>query len=364
MRRAPCPLSSMPVRSNEKMSCIAMESFVHAGDFGNGNDLACAVRKAGDLDDRVNGGRNLMADRALGNIQVRHRNHIFDTSHGVARRVGVDRGQRSFVARVHGLQHVEGFFATHLANHDAVGTHTQTVDDQLPLANRALAFDVGRTRFQTDDVFLLELQFGRVFDGDDALGVRNVSGQHVQQSRFSGAGSAGDENVEPALDHGRKQFQHRLGQGLVLDHLARSDGLASETANGETGTIERERRNDGVDTRSVSEAGIHHRRRFVHATAHPRDDALDDLHQVDVVFEGQCRQFELAGFFDVDPVVAVDQDVGDVGILEQLLERPKSEDLVENFARKSFAFGKAERHDFAVDGAANDDQHFVASGVT
>ena len=86
-------------------------------------------------------------------------------------RVGVHRGQRSLVAGVHGLQHVEGFLAAHLAHDDAVGAHTQAVDHQLPLAHRALAFDVGRPGFQAHHVLLLHLQFGRVFNGDDALGI-------------------------------------------------------------------------------------------------------------------------------------------------------------------------------------------------
>ena len=52
---------------------------------------------------------------------------------------------------------------------------------------------LGGARFQADDVFLLELQFGRVFDGDDALGVGNVSREHIEQSCFAGAGSAGNQ---------------------------------------------------------------------------------------------------------------------------------------------------------------------------
>ncbi len=67
------------------------------------------------------------------------------------------------------------------------------------LADRTLAFDIGRAGFQADDVFLLELQFGGVFDGDDAFGVRNVSGEHIQQRGFAGAGSAGDQNDSGGL---------------------------------------------------------------------------------------------------------------------------------------------------------------------
>ena len=61
------------------------------------------------------------------------------------------------MARVHGLQHVHSLFAADLAEHDAVGAHTQCVDDQLALADGALAFNVGRTAFQPRDVLLLDL---------------------------------------------------------------------------------------------------------------------------------------------------------------------------------------------------------------
>src|SRR6476661_1326962 len=44
---------------------------------------------------------------------------------GVARRVGVNRREGAVVAGVHGLEHVEGFAAADLADHNAVRPHTQ-----------------------------------------------------------------------------------------------------------------------------------------------------------------------------------------------------------------------------------------------
>ena len=108
-------------------------------------------------------------------------------------RVGVQRGQRAFVAGVHGLQHVERFRSAAFADDDPLGTHTQGVLHQVGGRDRALAFDVRRARFQPHDVLLLELQFGRVFDRDDALVVRNEARQRVEQRRFAGAGAAGDD---------------------------------------------------------------------------------------------------------------------------------------------------------------------------
>ena len=76
------------------------------------------------------------------------------------------------MTRVHGLQHVERFLAADLADDDAVGPHTQAVDQQFALPHRAAAFEIRRAGFQAHHVRLLQLQFGRVFDGDDAFFAR------------------------------------------------------------------------------------------------------------------------------------------------------------------------------------------------
>ena len=55
----------------------------------------------------------------------------------VARGVRVDGGQRSLVARVHRLHHVEGLGAADLADDDAVGTHAERVADEVALRDLA-----------------------------------------------------------------------------------------------------------------------------------------------------------------------------------------------------------------------------------
>src|SRR5208337_3524810 len=117
---------------------------IHAGDLGNGDNLAGTVGQSSDLHDGMNGIGDLVADGAFGNIEIGHGNHVFDTSEGVAGRIGVYGGERTLVTGVHGLEHVKGFLAAHLADHDAIGAHTQAVDDELTHADGALAFDVGR----------------------------------------------------------------------------------------------------------------------------------------------------------------------------------------------------------------------------
>ena len=70
---------------------------------------------------------------------------------------------------VHRLEHVDGLTATDLADDDTIGSHTQGVSHQVALADFAFTFNIGRACFQTHAVWLLQLQFGRVFDGDEPL---------------------------------------------------------------------------------------------------------------------------------------------------------------------------------------------------
>jgi hypothetical protein len=68
-----------------------------------------------------------------------------------------------------------------LADDDPVGPHAQRVLDEVADRDRAAAFDVGRTRLEAHDVLLVEREFGRVFDRDDALAVGDVVREDVQK---------------------------------------------------------------------------------------------------------------------------------------------------------------------------------------
>src|SRR5271165_591432 len=130
----------------------ADDVFFHAGDLRDTGYLARSVAHAGGLHDDGDGRRNLLAHRFFGHIHVAHGDHRFEPGDGIAWGVGVNGGHGAFVAGIHGLEHVEGFFTAHLADDDAIGAHTQAVDEKLTLADGALAFNVGGAGFEADDV--------------------------------------------------------------------------------------------------------------------------------------------------------------------------------------------------------------------
>src|SRR5204862_1990318 len=141
---------------------------------------------------------------------------------------------------------------------------------------------------------------------------------------------------------------HRFGESLVLDHVARRDWVAAEAPDRETRTINGQRRNNGVYTGAVRQTSIHHGRRLIHAPAHARDDAINNLHEVLIVFEAETGRLQFASAFHVYTVITVYQDVGDAGILEQRLQRTQSKDFIQDLASQTLALRETEGHGFAV----------------
>ncbi len=116
----------------------------HAGDLRDAGHLALAVAHARKLHDQVDRGSGLLADGPHRQVDAGHQYHRFQPGQRVAGGVGVQGGQRAVVTGVHRLQHVERLSGTALADHDAVGAHPESVDDELADADLVLAVEVGR----------------------------------------------------------------------------------------------------------------------------------------------------------------------------------------------------------------------------
>ena len=139
------------------------------------------------------------------------------------------------MAGVHGLQQVERLGSAHLAHDDAFGAHTQAVLDQVAHGDLALAFQVGRAGFQAHHMRLLQLEFGGVLAGDDALLGIDIGGHAVEQRGLARAGTAGDQDVAAAAaDH----LQHARGvraDRAELDQVVQRQLVFLELTDGEGG---------------------------------------------------------------------------------------------------------------------------------
>ena len=180
------------------------------------------------MDEQVEAARDLLADRLDRQLDARHQHEHLEPVQRVARRVRVDRGERSVVAGVHRLEHVERLGAADLADDDPVGPHAERVADEVADAHLALALDVRRPRLERDDVPLQQPELGRVLDRDDPL-VRGDEGRDgVQERRLAGARTAGDEDVELAADALREEVGRLLAERAEPDEVVERERVAGE----------------------------------------------------------------------------------------------------------------------------------------
>src|ERR1700720_1940885 len=100
-------------------------------------------------------------------------------------------------------------------------------------------------RFQPHHMRLLQLQFGGVLAGDDALIVVDVAGQAVEQRRFTGTGAAGNEDVRPATAAYLEVSPPFRRDRAIPDKLLERQLVLPEFADGERRSVDRQRRHDG-----------------------------------------------------------------------------------------------------------------------
>src|SRR5438093_287644 len=326
----------------------------HALDLGDVRDLPGPVLEAALVDDEVHGRGDLLADGPQGQVDAGHEDHRLEAREHVARTVGVTGGHRAVMARVHGLEHVEGLARTALADDDAVGPHAQGVPHELADGDGAPTLDVRRPRLERDDVLLAELELGGVLDRDDPLVVRDEGREDIERRRLARAGAARHEDVQARFDAGLEEVEHLRGGSPEPDEVVDGERAGRELPDRDDRTDERQGRDDRVDAGAVCQAGVDHRAPLVHAPTDRGDDPIDDPHHVVVVLEDHVRELELARALDVHLARAVHHDFGDALVAEERLERSEADDLVRDLLEHPDALGAGEGEPFLVDDLAED----------
>src|SRR5882757_4766224 len=133
----------------------------HAGDFLNADNASATVLATLNLDHDVDCGGNLRTQRPNRKCNACHRHHRLNAAQCISCRVCVYSRQGTVMAGVHGLEHVEGFSAAHLADNDTIRPHSQAVSEQFTLRDFTFSLNVWRARLQSHDMGLLELKFRR-----------------------------------------------------------------------------------------------------------------------------------------------------------------------------------------------------------
>ncbi len=175
---------------------------------------------------------------------------------------------------------------------------------------------------------LLQLQFRRIFDGDNTFTRVNQLRNGVQHGGFTGTRTAGYQDIQPTTarntQHGGRGGRHIL---LSLHHVE-GDFLLGEFTDGNRRTINGERRNDDIHSAAICKTGIHQRIRFVNTPPHMADDPPRNLHHMGIVTKLAIGQHQLAFLFDKHLLGTIDHNIGDALIGEQRLQRTKAEHVM------------------------------------
>ena len=234
------------------------------------------------------------------------------------------------MAGVHRLKHVEGFSGPHLADHDPVGAHTQRILHEMALGNLAGALDVRRPGFKPHHVRLLQLKLGGVLDRHDPLVIADKTRDRVEECRLAAARAARNQHIELCVNDRLHEIADLRRDRAEFDQCVDVRTDRGELTNRHDGAVDRKRRYDHVHARTVLEPGVAHRLGFIDAPADRRNDLVDDAQQVALILELDGRDLEPPVALDIHGRGRVDQDVRDRRILDQRLDRPKAQDLVED----------------------------------
>ena len=164
---------------------------------------------------------------------------------------------------IHCLEHIDGLRSPDLAHDDPVGPHTKRVDQQHALRHGAGALYIRGTGLETHAMRLTQLKLRGVLDRDDSFCRRNRFREDVQQSGLTGTRPARNEHVEPGPHDALHQLEHGRSHGLRSEQIRGREHIPLEFPDRHMRPVDRQRRNDRVDTGTVWKSGVHHGGRII-----------------------------------------------------------------------------------------------------
>ena len=251
----------------------------------------------------------------------------FESRRHVGRFVGVNRAAPTLMAGVERGEQVDHFTASHLTDDEPVGSHAQRLPDEVADGDRARAFDVGRSRFESYDVGMLGSQLRGILDEEHAMPRLGKPEQGREQCRLARPGTAGDDERQPPADECAQGCGHRWNECARSDEVLEGERSARRYADRDAHPIRRNGREHCVQPAAVRQPRVDVRLgRVQTSTSAGREPSRKSLGSV---VTGKAHRRGLEPVAAVDPHAgAVDENVGHVGIGEQRRERTGAAELV------------------------------------
>ena len=151
------------------------------------------------------------------------------------------------------LQEIEGLSSTYFAKDDPVGPVAKGGFEEVPDGDGRQTI-LRLSRFETDEVVLVHVNFRGVFDEEDTFIGRDELSEDIDHCSFPGSGTPSDENVSPGENVVFELVGETLLQCSCLNEVLNAKVPGVEFPDGQRHAVYAARRNDGGDAAAIREA--------------------------------------------------------------------------------------------------------------
>ena len=194
------------------------------------------------MDNELNRRHDLLADRSRRQIQPGHQHHGFQSSQRIAGTISMNGCQTSVMPGIHRLQHVQSLTAANFADDNSIGPHAQSIDNQIARHDTSMSFNIRRASFHANNMVLVQNQFGRIFDRDNAFMIRNRFRDGSQKRRLARACAAGNQDILATSHDQLHKLAHRRGEHAQLHQVISPQSTLAKSANRESRSVNGDRR--------------------------------------------------------------------------------------------------------------------------
>ena len=173
-----------------------------------------------------------------------------------------------------------------------------------------------------------ELKLGGILDGHDALTQVDLAGKGIEQGCLARARTARHGQILTQRDGTRKQLRIPRRQGTQSHQLSQRGDPVGKFSDRENRPVDCDRRDYRIYAIAARKASVHDGTALIDTTSQRRDDSVDNHTDLLIIRKHVVHRMELSRALIEGRGASVDHDLAHAIIIEQLLQRTKSHDIV------------------------------------
>jgi hypothetical protein len=174
----------------DRSKIVLIEIRVVSNDLDNLRNKTSA-RSPLELHDHVHGIADIRLNCSVREVDATLKHAAREPGQSLTRGGGVDRGEAPGMASIQELQQIKRLPSADFTKNDAVGPMAKSGFQKIANTDRRNAV-LSLSRFEANQVVVIHVDFGSVFDKQDSFVWRNEFAKDIQKGRFPGSRASRD----------------------------------------------------------------------------------------------------------------------------------------------------------------------------